>query len=244
MKKSLFQAVPKPLISDSITNEIEKAIVKGILKPGQKLFLNELAAQFQVSQIPVREALNRLAAMGLILRRPNQGTFVVEFSLDELEAILEVRDASEGLAVRLAAARATSEDIQHLRKLIAQMDKAASAENMIQLCEVDIQFHRTLWACARNPFLEKTLAALILPMFGFNMASHLPQIELATYARKHESIVDAIAKGDGDLAEKQIVILSDDTRNVIAQERQNAMAGSSATAHSPKSQQRWESERP
>jgi DNA-binding GntR family transcriptional regulator len=244
MRKSLFQAVPKPLISDSITNAIEKAIVKGILKPGQKLFLNELASQFQVSQIPVREALNRLAAMGLILRRPNQGTFVVEFSLDELEAILEVRDALEGLAVRLSAARATAEDIHNLRKLITQMDKAASAKNTIQLCEVDILFHRTLWACTRNPFLEKSLAALILPMFGFNMASHLPQIELASYARKHEWIVDARATGDGDLAERQIVILSDDTRKVIAQGRQNALAGPSATAESPRSQQRWDSERP
>lgn len=243
MRESLFQAVPKPLISDSITNAIEKAIVKGILKPGQKLFLNELASQFQVSQIPVREALNRLAAMGLIIRKPNQGTFVVEFSLDELEAILEVRDASEGLAVRLAAERATQEDIHNLHKLIAQMEKAASAENMIQLCEVDIMFHRTLWACTRNPFLEKSLEALILPMFGFNMASHLPQIELASYARKHERIVDAVAKGDGDLAEKQIVILSDDTRKVIAQRRVNQMADTSAAAD-PRSQQRWEPEPP
>ena len=237
MRKSLFQAVPKPLISDSITNAIEKAVVKGILKPGQKLVMNELASQFQVSQIPVREALNRLAAMGLIIRKPNQGTFVVEFSLDELEAILEVRDGLEGLAVRLAAARARPEDINNLRKLIAQMAKAARTENTIELSEVDIMFHRTLWACARNPFLEKSLTALVLPMFGFNMASHLPQIELSSYARKHEWIVDAIAKGDGDLAEKQIVILSDDTRRVIAQGR--GMATSSA-ADSPAIQQSWE----
>ena len=98
MLKTLFRAVPKPLISDQITEEIEKAIVKGTLKPGQKLSLDELASQFQVSQIPVREAFNRLAAMGLIIRRPNQGTFVVEFSPDEVEAILEVRDRLEGLA--------------------------------------------------------------------------------------------------------------------------------------------------
>src|SRR3954454_14860142 len=117
MHNGVFQAVPKPLISDYITDKIEKAIVKGILKPGQKLSLEELASQFQVSQIPVREALNRLAAMGLIVRKPNQGTFVVELSLDELEAILEVRDRLEGLAVSLAASRATPEDIKGLRKL-------------------------------------------------------------------------------------------------------------------------------
>jgi len=233
----MFQAVPKPLISDQITDEIEKAIVKGVLKPGQKLSLEELASQFQVSQIPVREALNRLAAMGLILRKPNKGTFVVEFSPDELEAILEVRDRLEGLAVRLATLRATPDEIKTLRKLIAQMEKAATAENTIQLSEVDIVFHRTLWACTRNAFLEKSLAALILPMFGFNMATHLPQVDLSSYARKHERIVDAIAKGDAESAEKQIVVLSDDTRKLIAQGNKDKSANT-LKASSKKKQSR------
>jgi len=237
MPKAMFQAVPKPLISDHITHEIEKAIVKGVLKPGQKLSLEELASQFQVSQIPVREALNRLAAMGLIVRKPNQGTFVVEFSPEELKAILEVRDRLEGLAVRLAALRATPDEIKALRKLIAQMEKAASSENTIQLSEVDIIFHRTLWACTRNPFLEKSLASLILPMFGFNMATHLPQVDLSSYTRKHERIVDAIAKGDAEAAEKQIVVLSDDTRKLIA-EGQNDVSAKSKTAARKKQSRR------
>ena len=236
MHNGVFRAVPKPLISDYITDEIEKAIVKAVLKPGQKLSLEELASQFQVSQIPVREALNRLAAMGLIVRKPNQGTFVVELSLDEQEAILEVRDRLEGLAVSLAAARATPEDIKTLRKLITQMGKAAGSGNTIQLSEVDIAFHRALWVCARNPFLEKSLAALVLPMFGYNMATHLPQVDLSSYTRKHERIVDAIADGDGDAAEKSVVILSEDTRNLIHQDRkrETAAAGRSSTPKKPR----------
>lgn len=236
MPKTLFRAVPKPLISDQITEEIEKAIVKGILKPGQKLSLDELASQFQVSQIPIREAFNRLAAMGLIVRKPNQGRFVVSFSTDEVEAILEVRDRLEGLAVRLAAQRATPDDIKTLRKQLAQMERAASAKNNVQLAEVNIDFHRTLWACARNTFLEKSLAALVLPMFGFNMATHLPQVDLSSYTQKHERIVDAIAEGNGDLAEQQIEILSNDTRDIVAQERGKVAAEAATTL--PRGRQR------
>ena len=75
----------------------------GALAPGAKLTLNELAKQFNVSMIPVREALNRLSAQGLITRKPNVGTFVVRLTMREMEEILEVRIPLEGLAARFAA---------------------------------------------------------------------------------------------------------------------------------------------
>jgi DNA-binding FadR family transcriptional regulator len=66
-------------------------------------------------------------------------------------------------------------------------------------------------------------------MFGFNMATHLPQVDLSSYTQKHERIVDAIAEGNGDLAEQQIVILSNDTRDIVAQERSKPVAEATTT---------------
>lgn len=139
--------------------------------------------------------------------------------------------------MRLAALRATPEDITVLRTQIAQMERAARAQDTVQLAQIDIEFHRTLWVCTRNLFLEKSLATLVVPMFGFNMAAHLLQIDLSSYTLKHERIVDAIAQGDGDLAEQQIIILSDNTRKVVAQER-NKLPADSATNTSRKRQRR------
>ncbi len=208
--KALFRPVPKPLVSDHIAAELEEAITHGSIPPGGKLLLGDLARQFEVSIIPVREALNRLSAKGLITRKPNLGTFVVELTLPEMQMILEVRIPMEGLAARLAVDRRTSGEIAAMRRAVACMGASLEKGDHRQYSLDDLEFHRTLWASAHNPFLEKSLATLMMPWFGYQLASGIMAREQdhSMIPVLHGRVVDAIESGTPNLAERSISELS------------------------------------
>ena len=221
MDDPVFEAAPKSLISDFITEQIEKAITSGSLRPGQKLALKELAETFKVSMLPVRDALNRLIAAGLVIRRPNQGVFVVELTLEEMESILEVRVPLEGAGARLAAGRAIPEEIRALRNMVLQMADSLEQRDFLRYSQTDLVFHRTLWKCSKNSFLEKTMSSLMLPWFGFQLASGLLS-SVANYAQipaLHDQIISAIEARDGAKAEEAIATLSCCAREYIAKEK-------------------------
>jgi DNA-binding GntR family transcriptional regulator len=217
MNNAVFQPANKPLVSDHIAAEIEKAIVGGLLPPGAKLTLNELAKQFNVSMIPVREALNRLSAQGLITRRPNVGTFVVRLSMREMEDILEVRIPLEGLAARFAAERRSPAEVKALRDAVAQMAKSLLVADFTKYAAMDVKFHHKLWSCARNPFLEKALMTMMNPWFGFQLASGVlaRDQDRSIIPVLHGRVVDAIDAGDGAWAERSIAELSTCARSFI-----------------------------
>ncbi len=210
MNNSVFQPALRPLASDHIATEIEKAIIGGGLRPGAKLALNDLAKQFNVSMIPVREALNRLSAQGLITRKPNVGTFVVELTMREMEQILEIRIPLEGLAARFAASRSNPADIESLRGTVAKMAETLSNGDFTAYSTQDVKFHQKLWTCSQNPFLEKALATMMNPWFGFQLASGVlaRDQDRSIIPVLHGRIVDAVESGDGDRAERSIAELS------------------------------------
>jgi DNA-binding GntR family transcriptional regulator len=216
--QSVFQAAPKSLISDHVAGALEKAITTGKLRPGAKLLLRDLASEFNISMIPVREALNRLVARGLVQRDPNRGMFVVQLSVEELELILEVRIRLEGLVARLACTRAIPDELKALQKIVVSMAKALERKDWLQYAETDSRFHQKLWTCVRNPFLGRCLNSIMLPWFGYQMASGVLSIEseYETIPALHKQIVDAIESGDAERAEESITILSSCMRTFLA----------------------------
>lgn len=217
MNRAVFEPANRPLVSDHIAAEIEKAIIGGVLPPGAKLTLNELAQQFNVSMIPVREALNRLSAQGLITRKPNAGTFVVQLTMREMEEILEVRIPLEGLAAKFAALRRSPADVKELRATVSQMAKTLSEGDFTKYSAVDVKFHHKLWSCAHNPFLEKALNTMMNPWFGFQLASGVlaRDQDRSIIPVLHDRVVDAVEAGDGARAELSIAELSTCARSYI-----------------------------
>src|ERR1700692_3396421 len=100
--------------ADDIALVIEEAIVAGELEPGTVLRQEQLSEQFKVSRTPIREALRRLAALGLVSFVPNRGVRVRTISRDELHEAFMVRAELEALATEVAAARMTAEDLAEL----------------------------------------------------------------------------------------------------------------------------------
>src|SRR5437868_15224398 len=100
--------------ADDIALAIEEAIVAGELPPGSVLRQEQLSERYDVSRTPVREALRRLAALGLVSFVPNRGVRVRTISHEELHEAFMVRAELEGLATEVAASRFTPEDLEEL----------------------------------------------------------------------------------------------------------------------------------
>ncbi len=187
-------------LSDLAATEIRRAILAGDLAPGERLKQEQLAADLQVSRIPVREALRVLEAEGLIETRPGRGSMVIEVTRADALEVLTVRGALESLAARLAAERGTAEAIGELRDAVAEGRQASASGDHATASSAHTKFHLDLAKAGGNSHLRAELE--FLPTKTEWIVSSLLQARSEYSWQEHEAILDAVASGDADLAEQ------------------------------------------
>ena len=143
--------------SSELTQEIERRILLLDYEPGTPLSEKQLAEEFSVSRTPVREALIRLEAEGLVRIIPNRGVYVEEVSFNGLRDAIEVRLFLLNLVGQLAPKRVTEKDLEQLRGVVAQMEEETDPKTLRAL---DLSFHDLLNATTRNATLATTLGRL------------------------------------------------------------------------------------
>jgi len=205
--ETAFSQLQPVALSNRIALLIEEAIMNGSIKPGERLNTDKLAREFNVSHIPVREALKRLEVVGLVVMEPNKGASVVELSEDDVSQIFLVRKALEGLAVNLAASRSDRARQKQLQALVDKMSEASKSKDFIAMFEADKKFHQTIWEMTGNRFLAKALNNLLLPYFGYVATKGYFQnrTKIDYVPSVHQKVLDAISSGDGDSAQQVIV---------------------------------------
>ncbi|WP_353475074.1 GntR family transcriptional regulator [Salipiger sp. H15] len=174
-------------------------ISTGRIEPGSRITETELAERLQMSRTPVREALRRLEAEGLVTHKPRVGVVVRQLSYPELMELYEMRWVIEGTAARLAARAASDVEIEELAAINDEM--AANAGDGAALYALNRQFHTTLIAAARNRYLVKSVRSieLTLQILG---PSTLREMSRATEAiEEHARVVEALRARDGAGAE-------------------------------------------
>jgi GntR family transcriptional regulator, transcriptional repressor for pyruvate dehydrogenase complex len=215
----------EPLIQESLparlARELHQRVLDGTYPAGSQLpHQRDLAQQLNVSVSVVRESLALLASAGLVWSKSGQGTFVADApdalvryptwvqvpqNADELAEALEARDILELEIVRLAAHRARPEDLRALAGIVDQMRGAADdAERFVQL---DVGFHLALAQSARNRPLAAALAGLRRLMTEeLTKRAHHARSEgrMAEAIEAHGALVQALAKGQGDVAVAEI----------------------------------------
>ena len=191
-------------LADSLLEQIRKAVVEGEIAPGAKISEPELARRFGVSRGPLREAISRLEAGGLVTRRPNVGARVITLSAQGLIEIYELREALEGMAARLAAENMSDEELQAMRDLleIHQVNVEEKDGQAYFQKEGDLDFHYRIIQGSRNQRLTRVLCDDLYHLarmyrFQFGMASRRARKAL----EEHGMILDAIADRDGESAE-------------------------------------------
>jgi DNA-binding GntR family transcriptional regulator len=184
-------------------------ILSGELAPGAALSEVSIARELGNSRGPLREAIRRLTAEGLLRQSPTGGTVVVEFSRRDIAEIYELREALEVYAAGKAAEHGLQvSELDTMRRLVDEIlllrDEAAasgkdhlSADGMKRFIRVDFQFHSTLVRAAANSRILKAVAdtRVLLNVFGIRRKGH-DLAELTQIHRYHSDIATAIARKD------------------------------------------------
>jgi DNA-binding GntR family transcriptional regulator len=147
-------------VAATVGQRLRALILQGQLPPGTVLRLAPLAASLGVSVMPVREALRRLEAEGLVVVTPRRGTTVAELSVEDAEEIYALRVALETLCARHAAERLTDADLTELDRLFGNMEAAQSRSDLDAFVEADHAFHEHLYGIASRPRLARMISDL------------------------------------------------------------------------------------
>ncbi len=193
-----------------VAERIRAEILEGRLKPGEWLRQERLAQEHGVSQMPVREALKRLAAEGLVEHVPYRGVRVVEFSSADVQDLYACRAFIEGMAARFAARSISDEDVAELRTLAARMAECPIPEELHEYRELNRRFHEAIFRASGRSFLVRTLAQL-WAAFPTMLWSNVPRVATGSDPSRdqpdleeHAAIVDALAAHDPKAAERAV----------------------------------------
>jgi DNA-binding GntR family transcriptional regulator len=187
-------------IADRVYAVVRERILNGELEAGSRIHQENVSEELGVSRTPVREALARLAADGLVQLLPNRGARVAEVTLDDIRTAYEARLAVEPLAARFAAERREPADLKRMRATVKAQRRARGARTAFTAIR---DFHLAIVDTARNPLLSRFAASLWAGRIGLH--AYLRQADeasLAADADEHEGIVRAVELGDAAEAER------------------------------------------
>jgi DNA-binding GntR family transcriptional regulator len=183
-------------------HRLRQAILQGQFMPNERLIETDLAKAFHLGRAAIRTALARLEQDGLVEREPFRGARVRSILVDEAIEILETRAVLEGLAVRHAAAHATTEDVTVLRATLEQMRARYAADDLLGVSEGNSQLHRQLLQIAQHQTAARLIDILQAQNVRYQFRTILVPGRALHSLDEHRAIIDAVATGDADAAEK------------------------------------------
>jgi DNA-binding GntR family transcriptional regulator len=191
--------IPRDRAVDAVYNVLRQAILSSMMKPGERLNVEELAEKLGVSLTPVRQAIQQLANEGLIEIKPRSGTFVASLSVRDVEETFDIRCALECLAAEKAVGHVSREDIKRLKELLKSLRKSIRNEEDRKTHERDnLEFHRVVIRASGNQRLAEMyeeLNAHIKIARIHRGEADWPSRQAEEQA-EHERIVAALVKGD------------------------------------------------
>ncbi|GAB1541950.1 GntR family transcriptional regulator [Scytonema sp. NUACC21] len=176
-----------------IADTLREAILRGILQEGQSLRQDEIATQFGVSRIPVREALRQLEAEGLVTFHLNRGAMVSVLSSNEVQEICEIRCALEVTAIQIAIPNLTESDLETAATILDATHKLADVTHW---AKQNWEFHAALYTPANRPRLLKMIQNLHTNLFRY-LHQHIGQVnDWERSQKEHYQLLDACRQQD------------------------------------------------
>jgi DNA-binding GntR family transcriptional regulator len=175
-------------------------IAMGQLLPGQHLDETELAERFGVSRTPIREAMQQLASMGVVVIRPRRGAIVADLGPQQLVEMFEVMSELEATCARLAARRMTPEEQVTLRAAHQACKDALDAQEPDEYYYKNEAFHEAIYAGSHNQFLIEQARSLYRRLRPYRRLQLRVRNRLAKSYAEHDGVVQAILEGDGEKA--------------------------------------------
>jgi len=195
--KSLVQPLPSRSTPDLIAEALRQAIGHGLFGEGQSLRQDEIAGQFGVSRIPVREALRQLEVEGLVTFHPNRGAMVAVLSVSEAQEICEIRVVLETMALELAIPQLSDLDLGRASELLQTIQRAVTPE---QWADLNWQFYMALYTPANR---ARLLSLINMLHVNIDRYMRLQRAESTTKSKAladYQELLDACWRRDSKSA--------------------------------------------
>lgn len=198
---------PKPAGASKtewVYNELRHSVIVGKIPSGAQLFETTLAAEMEVSRTPIREALHKLAAEGLVQAIPRAGYIVESLSEADIHDLFATRIAIEQISARWALNHITPRELELLELNLDQTDRIISAGQTYKMIDLDREFHLIIGQAARSKKMYQIHQLLSDQTLKFRIACiHLPDVAKRA-GEGHRGIADAIRAGDAATVDEAI----------------------------------------
>lgn len=183
-------------LRDVVFNTLRRAILKGELKPGERLMEIALAERLGVSRTPIREAMRKLELEGLVVMIPRRGAQVANITEKDLNDVLEVRLALEKMAIEKACQLITEKELEELENAAKEFEKAIDEENVVKLAEMDVVFHDIIYRASGNVRLNQVLNNLREQIYRYRVEYLKDEETRDDLTKEHEMICNALKERD------------------------------------------------
>ena len=187
-------------LRDVVFQTLRQAILKGELKPGERLMEIKLAETLGVSRTPIREAIRKLELEGLVIMIPRKGAAVANITEKDTKDVLEVRRTLEMFAVEVACERITKEQLVSLKEAAKAFEASKGSNDLIRIAETDMNFHEIIYEATHNERLVQMLNNLRENMYRYRIEYLKDANYYDSLVREHKEILDAIESGNKEKA--------------------------------------------
>ncbi len=195
MELKLNQDAYLPL-RDVVFKTLRDAILRGNLKPGERLMEMHLAEELGVSRTPIREAIRMLEQEGLAITIPRKGAQVAGMTEKDLYDVLEIRDALDELAVSKACEKVNKKSLSKLAEAMRDFEKSVASGNVRAIVSSDEQFHDVIYAMTDNPKLVNIVSNLREQMYRYRYEYVKDNADYRQLVSEHTCIVDGLRRQD------------------------------------------------
>lgn len=211
-------------LREKILEKIREDILKGNLRPGEKVAEPELAASFGISRTPIREAFRQLESEGYLTVIPRKGAVVVSFSERDVDEFYAIKSILEGYAARRACEKLTTREIDKLQAINDKLGQLAEGGDIKQFFKVHNDFHDLFIRSADNEKLYELISNLVGKFQRLRIASLSLPGRMRISVQEHDKIIEAFRKRDADAAERLVRKNAEYGGRVLMQGEEGALA--------------------
>ena len=202
-------------LRDVVFNTLRQAILRGELKPGERLMEIQLANKLGVSRTPIREAIRMLEQEGLAVTIPRKGAEVAKMTEKDMEDVLQIREALDELAAKIACEQISEEQLEELVATMHEFEESTKTDNVKKIAEADVKFHDIIYQSTGNPKLVNMLNNLREQMYRYRV-EYLKDVESRkTLVEEHYAVYRALKARNQQQAVKDICIHIVNQQNAI-----------------------------
>ena len=205
-EQELDLAVSQVYLVDAVYDRLIEALMRGVIKAGQRLYIQPLAEQLSVSPTPLRQALMKMVGEGLVRISPRRGMFVIEPTPAQVRDLFEVRLMCEMYAIERVLQRIAAGDLRHLERLVDECDVCLTADPHSEWAygQADQEFHRFLVALAGNSVLSEWYSNLKVQTLVIAQSPEITKRRARATSLEHHRIFVTLRDRDLEAAQEAL----------------------------------------